>query len=153
CDSPPSRDDDGASCIDALREHARRIGVLPPESAGWLGKLVRERVRRSLSGRATPDWDGLYPGLTLDQRAARHVARAARRAALCGGISAAGAHVGETVTLLTEGLAAPICVPAVVAAIAGEAAASAKVQIDLVFDLASMHRAPFDPGDAAELAE
>jgi hypothetical protein len=153
CDSPPPREDEGASCIDALRESARRLGVLPPDGAGWFGRLVRARLRRSLVGRATPDWDGLYPGLVLDQRVERHVARAARRAALCGGISAAGAHVGETVTLLTEGLAAPFCVPAVVAAIAGEAAASVKVQIDLVFDLAAMHGVPFDPGDAGELAE
>jgi hypothetical protein len=60
--------------------------------------------------------------------------------------------VGEAVTVLTEGLAAPICVPAVVASIGGDVVANAKAQIDLVFDLASIHGAPFDVDDTDELA-
>jgi hypothetical protein len=138
--------------VAGLRESARRLGVLPPDGLGWFGRLVRERLRRSLSGRPSRDWESLYPGLDADERAARHVAHVARRAALSGGLSAAGAHVGEAVTILTEGLAAPICVPAVVASIAGTLVASAKAQIDLVFDLGSIHGVAFDVNDTAELA-
>lgn len=138
--------------VERLRESARRLGVLPPEALGWFGTLLRERLRRSLADRTTLDWERLYPGLTVDERADRHVARAARRSALAGGLSAAGAHVGEAVTLLTDGLAAPLCVPAILASLASEVVASAKVQIDLVFDLASIHGAAFDVSDTAELA-
>jgi hypothetical protein len=142
----------GGVDIAILRESARRLGVLLPDELGWFGRLVRERLRRALAERATPDWERLHPRLTVEERAEHHVARTARRAALCGGLSAAGAHVGEALTLLTEGLAAPICVPAVAASIAGELFASAKMQIDLVFDLASIYGAAFDVSDTAELA-
>ncbi len=61
--------------------------------------------------------------------------------------------MGEVVTVLTDGLAAPICLPAVVASLASEIVASAKVQIDLVFDLGSIYGVPADVRDTAELAE
>ena len=144
--------DAAAANAGALRAAARRLGVLPPEAVGWLGALVRDRLRRSLADRTGRDWEALYPGATLEERAARHIASAARRAALSSGLSAAGAHVGEVVTVLTEGLTAPMCVPAVVAAITADVVASAKVQIDLVVDLASLHGVDFDLGDTAELA-
>ncbi len=125
----------------------------PDEGAmEWFGALVHERLRRSLAERTARDWEALYPGATMEERAARHIAGAARRAALTGGLSAAGAHVGEALTILTEGLTAPMCVPAVVAAIGAEVVTSAKVQIDLVFDLASIHGVAFDVSDTAELA-
>jgi hypothetical protein len=139
--------------VEGLRASARRLGVLPQDGLGWFGKLVREHVGRSLAERTAPDWESLYPGLSADARAERHVAHAARRAALSGGLAAAGAHVGEVVTLLTEGLAAPICVPAVVASLAGEIVATAKVQIDLIFDLGSIYGVPSDVSDTAQLAE
>lgn len=158
-ESPAARSELAAVCPDgfavnvaSLRHAARRLGVLPPEAIGWFGALVRERLRRSLVERTTRDWERVYPGTTVDERAQRHIAVAARRSAVCGGLSAAGAHVGEAVTILTEGLAAPMCVPAIVASIAGEVVASAKVQIDLVFDLASFYGVAFDVSDTAELA-
>lgn len=144
--------DDGPLALDHLRDCARRLGALRAESRGWFGELVQARMRRSLAERSSFPWEQTYPALGVDERAERHVASAARRAALCGGLSAVGAHVGEAVTLLTEGLAAPLCVPAVVASIAGEVVACAKVQIDLVFDLASIYGVAFDPEDTAELA-
>ncbi len=147
------RDTTSSLDIEGLRASARRLGVLPTEGLGWFGELLRERVERSLAERNSPDWDALYPGMTADERADRHIAHAARRAALSGGLAAAGAQVGEVLTILTEGLAAPICVPAVVASLAGEIVASAKVQIELVFDLGSIYGVPSDVRDTAELAE
>ena len=150
--SAAPRPDDGAVDVASLRAAARRLGVLPPEAVGWFGALVRDRLRRSLAERTARDWESLYPGATVEERAARHIASAARRAALSSGLSAAGAHVGEVLTVITEGLTAPMCVPAVVAAMVADVVASAKVQIDLVFDLASIHGVAFDVSDAAELA-
>jgi hypothetical protein len=156
-----SRTIDQASCegalpvsleIGDLRESARRIGVLPPEGVGWFGKLVRERLRRSLAERAAAAPARLPPGGDVDAAAERCIASAARRAAIAGGLSAVGAHVGEAVTLATEGVAAPLCVPAVAASIMSKVVLSAKVQIDLVFDLAAIHGVAFDVGDTAELA-
>jgi hypothetical protein len=145
---------DPAFCLDVagVRESARRLGVLQHEGVGWFGELVREHLRRSLTARAGIDWGRVYPGLSVDERADKHVARAARRTAFTGGLTAAGAHVGEAITLLTEGVAGVVVMPAVIASIAGEVVASAKVQIDLVLDLASIHGAPFDGSDTAELA-
>jgi hypothetical protein len=160
--SPPVATGETAFCLDTaaggldvagLRASARRLGLLPPERLGWFGELLRERVERSLTERITPDWEALYPRTTADERADRHIAQAARRAALSGGLAAAGAHVGEVLTILTEGLAAPICLPAVVASLASEIVASAKVQIDLVFDLGSIYGVPSDVSDTGELAE
>jgi hypothetical protein len=152
--TPPSarRLDDEAADLAGLRAAARRLGVLPPEGVGWFGALVRDRLRRSLAERTARDWDALYPGASVEERAARRIASAARKAALSGGLSAAGAHVGEALTVLTEGLTAPMCMPAVALAISAEVVASAKVQIDLVFDLASIHGVAFDLDDTAELA-
>jgi hypothetical protein len=158
CNLPAVGGHDPAICRDAspdvrsLRESARRLGVLRVERAGWLGELVQERLRRALFERTATDWDAVYPGLDVEARAERHAAAAARRAALTGGISAGFAHVGEVVTVFTEGLAAPLCVPAVAAAIAGDVVASAKVKIELIFDLASIHGVAFDLHDTAELA-
>ena len=161
CDLPSVGRHDPALCRDAspgvldvasLRESARRLGVLQADRHGWFGELVRARLRRSLFERTALDWERLYPGLGVEARADRHVAAAARRAAVSGGISAGFAHVGEVVTLCTEGLLAPLCVPAVAAAIVGDIVACAKVQIELVFDLASIHGVGFDLHDTAELA-
>jgi hypothetical protein len=158
CDLPIVGGHDPAFCRDAspavegLRESARRLGVLRADPAGWFGELVRGRLRRALFERTATDWDRIYPGLGVEARAERHVAAAARRAALTGGISAGFAHVGEVVTVFTEGVAAPLCVPAVAAAMLGDIVACAKVQIEMVFDLASIHQVAFDLHDTAELA-
>jgi hypothetical protein len=159
CDLPTVGGHDPAFCRDAspdvegLRESARRLGVLRAEREGWFGELVRGRLRRALFERTATNWDRVYPGLDAEARAERHAGAAARRAALTGGISAGFAHVGEVVTVFTEGLAAPLCVPAVAAAIVGDIVACAKVQIELVFDLASIHEVAFDLHDTAELAK
>jgi hypothetical protein len=128
------------------------MGALPEGDLGWFGALVKERLLRSLGEREQRDWDAVYPGLDVDERAIRHTKLAARKAALYGAVSSAGAHVGEAATVLTEGLLAPLCVPAVVASLTGEVVATAKVQIDLAFDLASIYGAPIDVNDAAAVA-
>jgi hypothetical protein len=161
CDLPSVGRHDPAFCRDGspaaldvtgLRESARRLGVLCVDDYGWFGELVRARLCRALFERTVLDWERVYPGLDVEARAERHVAAAARRAAFTGGISASFAHVGEVVTVITEGLAAPLCVPAVAAALVGDVVACAKVQIELVFDLASIHGVGFDLHDTAELA-
>lgn len=131
----------------------RRIAVLPPQDLGWFGALLRGWVGRSLAKRTVRDWERLYPGLSADARADRRIARAARLSALSGALTAAGALVGEALTIVTDGLAAPIGLSAAAVSVATQIIASAKVQIDLVHDLASIYGVSSDGRNTTELAE
>src|SRR5262249_25635777 len=59
---------------------------------------------------------------------------------------------GELLSLVTDGLAAPVGVPAAVLSMALEAGFTALLQIDLACDLASIYGVPFDADDVGEVA-
>jgi uncharacterized protein (DUF697 family) len=56
------------------------------------------------------------------------------------------------VSLFTDGLAAPVGLPATILSMALEAGYTALLQIDLACDLASIYGVPFDPDDVGEVA-
>jgi hypothetical protein len=140
----------GNSALEDLRAAARGSGASAHDDAGWFGRLLRERLARKCDQR--PRWDFMDGKLSREEMAKRQIAKACRKAALGGGVCAAGAQAGLAALLTTEGLAAGIGVPSVLAAIAADTFHSAVVQIDLAFDLASIYGVPFQLGDDGELA-
>lgn len=135
-----------------LRDAASHLGTQSVKDGSWFQKLVAGHVRKheTLVGPAT--WDALYPGIGLEERAERHITTTARKAAAAGALASVGASVGELLSLVTEGLAAPVGVPAAAASMVLEAAYTSLLQVDLACDLASMYGVPFDPDDMGELA-
>jgi uncharacterized tellurite resistance protein B-like protein len=135
-----------------LRTTAENVGFHKLRDGAWLGRVAAIHVRRHCE-RVTPEsWDKRYPGLGVEDRAARQISRAARRAATAGAIASVGASTGELLSLMTEGLGAPVGVPAAILSMAAEAARTAVVDVELVCDLASIYGVPFDPDDVGEIA-
>jgi hypothetical protein len=94
----------------------------------------------------------VYPKLDVEKRADAEILRVSLKAAAAGGAASIGASTGELLSLFTEGLAAPIGVPAVAASLLAETAYTAILQIDLACDLGSIYGVPFDCDDGADLA-
>lgn len=135
-----------------LRTTAENVGFHKLRDGAWLGRVAAIHVRRHCE-RVTPEvWNERYPGLGVEARASRQIFRAAKQAATAGALASVGASTGELVSLLTEGLAAPVGIPATMLAMAAEAARTAVVEVELVCDLASIYGVPFDPDDVGEIA-
>jgi hypothetical protein len=135
-----------------LRDSARQMGVERLRDGSWFRRIVTDHVKKH-HARITPGhWDELYPGLDVDARAARQITAVARKAAATGALASLGASTGELLALFTDGLAAPIGIPAAAVSMALEAGYTALLQIDLACDLASMYGVPFDAGDVGEVA-
>jgi hypothetical protein len=118
----------------------------------WFERLTRAQLR-ARADRVDPNrWERRHPGLTLEQRANREVAKASRRGAAAGALAALVTSGGELATLATEGLAAPIGLPAALVSIGLEAAYQALLQLQLVLDLGALHGTPFGADDAGEIA-
>src|SRR5262249_33777655 len=79
------------------------------------------------------------------------IARACRRASVAGVFASAGASAGEIISIFTEGLAAPIGVPAVALSMCSEAAYTTLLQIDLACDLGSIYGVPFNADDIGDV--
>jgi hypothetical protein len=136
----------------SLRDAARQMGVDKLRDGSWFRRIVVSHVKKHHATIAPDHWDRLYPGLDADQRAHRQILSVARKAAATGVLASAGASTGELLSLVTEGLAAPIGVPAAAVSMGLEAGYTALLQIDLVCDLASIYGVPFDADDAGEVA-
>jgi hypothetical protein len=139
-----------ATDLDQIRACAQHVGALQRRDVGWFSRLMGERLHTS-RGRRT-SWTSEGPSFDADACAEAQIARASRKAALAGGLSSTGGQVGELAIVLTEGLAAPLGLPAALASVAFETVYSAVVQIDLVCDLASIYGVPFDTRDIGEVA-
>jgi hypothetical protein len=118
----------------------------------WFRRIVAAHVKKHAAECGDTHWDALYPGLDTEQRAKRHITRVARKASAAGSLGSLGAATGELLALFTEGLAAPIGVPAAVLSMALEGAYTSLLQVDLACDLASMYGVPFDADDVGEVA-
>jgi hypothetical protein len=138
--------------IAKLRDAAKQMGVRGLRDGTWFRRIVAEHVKKHALTVTPAHWDALYPGVDVEERARREIARAARRAAATGALASVGTSTGELLSLFTEGLAAPIGLPATIASMALEAAYTALVQIDLACDLGSIYGVPFDPEDVGEVA-
>lgn len=135
-----------------LREAAKQLGGAGLKDGTWFKKLIAEHVKKHQAAISAASWDAAYPGLDAEARAERHIGIVARKASAAGAIASVGASTGELLALVTEGLAAPVGVPAAMLSMTLEAIYTALLQIDLACDLASIHGVPFDPDDAGEIA-
>jgi hypothetical protein len=132
----------------ALRTITSRLSFDRIINGGWFRKLAVEHIRRHDARSAAAATDGRG---TTEQRAESLIGRAALKASAAGGLASAGASTGELVALLTEGIGAPVGLPAVALSMAGEAAYTAFLQIDLACDLAALYGVPFDVDDLGDL--
>jgi len=138
--------------LGALRDAARREGYDKIADGSWFQRTVTAYIKKHATLVNAAYWDARYPGLDAEARADREIAKVMRRAAAAGAMASLGASTGELLSLVTDGLAAPVGLPAAVLSMVTEAAYTARLQIDLACDLASIFGAPFDPQDFGEMA-
>ncbi len=138
--------------MNKLREEARREGYDNFKEGGWFQRVVTKHIKKHAAEINAAHWEHLYPGLDAEERATRVINKAIVKASTAGAMASIGASTGELLSLFTEGLAAPIGLPAAVSSMVAEATYTAKLQIDLACDLASIYGVPFDPDDFGEVA-
>lgn len=137
--------------LEKLRETARKQGFDKMSDGTWFQRMASTHIKKHAAEIQPGHWDEIYAGLDVEERAHREIRKAMRRAATAGALASAGASTGELVALVTEGLAAPIGLPATVASMVAEAVYTARLQIDLACDLASIYGVPFEVEDTGEL--
>lgn len=135
-----------------LRDAAKHLGAANLRDGSWFARSVAKHVKKHCEIMSAAHWDKTYPGLDVEDRADREIRKVAWRAAGAGMLGSLGASTGELLALFTEGLAAPIGVPAAAVAMASEGAYTALLQIDLACDIASIYGVPFDADDVGEVA-
>ncbi|GAC1548568.1 MAG: hypothetical protein NVS3B10_12150 [Polyangiales bacterium] len=137
---------------EVLRNAAQTFGSRSLRDGTWFVRLVKSHAKKHQATHDPAHWNRVYPGLDAEARAKKVIAGVALHAATAGAIASVGASTGELLSLFTEGLAAPVGVPAAVVSMLIEAAYTARLQIDLMCDLASIYGVPFDADDLGELA-
>jgi tellurite resistance protein len=135
-----------------LRDAARQMGVSTLRDGSWFRRILAEHVKKHVATIDPDHWERLYAGLDVEERAHRQVVSVARRASAAGALAAIGSSTGELLSLVTDGLATPIGVPAAALSMGLEAGYTALLQIDLACDLASIYGVPFDANDVGEVA-
>jgi hypothetical protein len=137
--------------LEKLRAAARKQGFDHMTNGTWFQRLVASHIKKHAAEIGPDHWNRLYPKLDVEERASKRIGIAARRAAAAGAFASVGASTGELLALVSEGLAAPIGLPAAALSMFAEAAYTARLQVDLACDLASIYDVPFDPNDLGEL--
>jgi hypothetical protein len=135
-----------------LRDAAKELGVDKMRDGSWFQGVVATHVKKHLTELAANKWDATYPGLDAEERAVREIKRVARKVAGAGVLASIGTSAGELLALVTDGLAAPIGVPAAILSMALEGVYTSFLQVDLACDLASIYGVPFDADDIGEVA-
>jgi uncharacterized protein (DUF697 family) len=130
-------------------KHLRGGGL---KDGSWFKNLIAEHAKDHQAAISAATWDAAYPGLDAEARAEKLITQVAWKASMAGALASTGASTGELLSLVTEGLAAPVGVPAAMLSMALEGAYTALLQIDLACDLASIYGVAFDPDDAGEIA-
>jgi hypothetical protein len=138
----------GAKALKAITSRLRFNRVF---NGGWFRKLALDHIRRHNATINADHWDRTYPRLDTEQRADAIIRRVCQKASIAGALASTGASAGELLSLFTEGLAAPIGVPAIVVSMCAEAAYTAMLQIDLACDLGSVYGVVFDVDDIGDL--
>ncbi len=138
--------------LNQLRDAAKQLGVDKLRDGSWFRRIVAAHVKKHCATITAEHWETKYPGLDIESRARKQIRGVALRAAATGAFASVGASTGELLSLFTEGLGAPVGVPAAMMSMALEAGYTALLQIDLVCDLASIYGVPFDPDDVGEVA-
>jgi hypothetical protein len=140
------------STIGSLREAAKQLGARSISDGSWFRKIVTDHVRAHAQKVDVKHFDRVYPNVGAEERAQLEIRRVAVKAAAAGAFASAGASTGELLSLFTDGIAAPIGVPAAVLSMGLEAAYTALLQIDLACDLGLIYGIPFNPDDVGEIA-
>jgi hypothetical protein len=135
-----------------LRDAAKHLGVASIRDGSWFQSVLRTHVRAHAERMDRSRFDRLYPKLSLEERAQAEVGKTALKSAAAGALASAAASTGELISLVTEGLAAPVGLPGAALAMGLEAAFTALLQIDLACDLALIYGVPFNADDVGELA-
>ncbi len=135
-----------------LRDVAKNLGVDKLRDGSWFRRTVAAHVKKHFANVTSAHWDKVYPRLDVEERAHAQILRVARKASAAGAFASMGASTGEILSLVTDGLAAPVGVPAAILSMGLEAAYTALLQIDLACDLASIYGVPFDGDDVGEVA-
>jgi hypothetical protein len=135
-----------------FRDAAKNLGVDKLRDGSWFRRVIAQHTKKHFETVTPAHWDAMYPRLDVEDRAHEQIVRVARKASAAGVLASIGASTGELLSLVTEGLAAPVGVPAAAASMLGEAAYTSLLQIDLACDLASMYGVPFDADDVGEVA-
>jgi hypothetical protein len=138
--------------VTTVRQAAEHIGVAGLKDGSWFRRVVAAHVKKRAAVNDGDHWDRLYPGVSTEERAKAQILRVARIASAAGAVGSVGAATGELLALFTEGLAAPVGVPAAFLSMALEGAYTSLLQVDLACDLASMYGVPFDADDVGEVA-
>jgi hypothetical protein len=138
--------------VGKLRDAAKHIGVSSIRDGSWFQGVIRAHVKSYFEKVDRGRWERLYPGIPVEERARLETHRVAVKAAAAGALAAMGASTGELVSLFTEGLAAPVGVPAALLSMALEAAFTSLLQVNLSCDLGLIYGVPFNPDDLGEIA-
>ncbi|GAC1299535.1 MAG: hypothetical protein NVSMB1_26230 [Polyangiales bacterium] len=136
----------------ALREAAKHLGAKGLADGTWFSRLVAWYLKKHGQRITEGHWDRVYPRLDVEQRAIRLIDLAAIKASAAGAAASIVASSGELLALYSEGVAAPIGVPAAIVSMLGELVFTTILQVELACDLASVYGVPFDVDDMGELA-
>jgi uncharacterized protein (DUF697 family) len=135
-----------------LRDVARHLGAESLRDGSWFHRIVTAHVKKHAAEVRGEHWDHIYPGMDVDRRAHEQIKRVAAKALAAGVAASTLSSMGGLAALLTEGLAAPVGIPATILAMVLEGSYTSLLQIDLACDLASIYGVPFDPEDVGEVA-
>ena len=135
-----------------LRDAAKHLGVDRLKDGSWFRRVVAQHVKKHEASISKEHWGIVYPNLDVEERAHKQIVKVARKASAAGALASMGASTGELLSLLTDGIGAPIGVPAAMISMVVEASFTALLQIDLACDLASIYGVPFDGNDVGEVA-
>jgi hypothetical protein len=136
----------------AVEKVAEILGADRIWNGGWFRRLVEDHIHKHEAQIDAAHWDQVYPDVDEEGRAAAEIARVAQHASVAGAFASAGASTGELLSLFSDGLAAPVGVPAAAASMIAEAAYTTLLQIDLACDLASIYGVPFRSDDLADIS-
>ena len=135
-----------------LRDAAKQLGVHSLRDGSWFRKIIAAHVKKHAAAVHADHWDRVYPGLDVEERARQQIKRVARKTVATAVVASTLSSAGELASLFSEGLAAPVGIPATILAMTMEGTYTSLLQIDLACDLASIYGVPFDPDDVGEVA-
>src|SRR5271169_6041182 len=95
-----------------LRRAAKHLNGAALKDGTWFKNLIADHVKHHEAAISAATWDAAYPGLDEEARAEKHIKRVALKASAAGALASVGAATGELLSLFTEGLGAPVGVPA-----------------------------------------
>ena len=99
------------------------------------------------------NFDKIYPGISIEDRAQAEIRKVSAKAAVAGAMALVGASTGElALAVHRRGSARSIGLPAMAVSMLLEAAYMTALQIDLACDVGLIYGIPFDPDDFGEIA-